>query len=129
MYDAFFPQYKRERSLCTPSSATPSLPSSAQSGVFLLLLSVWSIPTSALSDPERERERETRRKLPLDGRGSLHWNSGKGVDMSGPHDFLPEPLAPLYSDAEINGFFLDVRVRGGQTKNYRDRAGGGVWGV
>lgn len=48
--------------------------------------------------------------------------------MSGPHDFLPEPLAPLYSDAEINGFFLDVRVRGGQTKNYRDRAGSGVWG-
>lgn len=78
---------------------------------------------------QRERERESRRKLPLDGRGSLHWNSGKGVDMSGPHDFLPEPLAPLYSDAEINGFFLDVRVRGGQTKNYRDRAGGGVWGV
>lgn len=100
VYDAFSPQHKREGSLCTPSSATPP-----PSRGFLLLLSVWSIPTSALSS------RETRRKLPLDGRGSLHWNSGKGVDMSGPHDFLPEPLAPLYSDAEINGFFLDVRVR------------------
>lgn len=94
VYDAFSPQHKREGSLCTPSSATPP-----PSRGFLLLLSVWSIPTSALSS------RETRRKLPLDGRGSLHWNSGKGVDMSGPHDFLPEPLAPLYSDAEINGFF------------------------
>lgn len=114
MYDTRrFPR-RRDRRLPRrhDSRNAPRLSSRGVGVGFLSLLSVWGIPTSALSSGDPA-------KLPLDGCGSSHWNSGKGVDMSGPHDFLPEVWAILMRKLMV--FSRRESARTGQTKNYRDR--------